>query len=102
MQVRLRPELVLRLLQIARLCAVGGGVAWRSIGFRHVAGTSLAGLIDHIDRVALADEVLCPAFASVGRPEITGGGAAAPMHEDDRIGLRLFRRDALLNVHLPD
>src|SRR5262249_12455577 len=71
-------------------------------GFRHVAGTSLAGLIDHIDGVALPDEVLRPAFASVGRSEIAGGGAAAAMHEDDRVGLRLFRGDALLDVHLPD
>src|SRR5262249_60874403 len=99
MQVRLRPELVLRLLQIARLCAVGGGVAWRSIGFRHVAGTSLAGLIDHIDRVALADEVLCPAFASVGRPGINGGGAAAPMIGDDVNGLRSFCRGSLFTLH---
>ena len=59
-----------------------------------------AGLVDHVNGVALADEILRPAFAAVGRAGEIGAGHRAAVHHDDRIGMRLFGRDANLDVHL--
>ena len=101
MEMRLRPKLVLALLQIALLRAFGVGEARRAVDFRHVGGTAAARLVHHIDRVAAAGEILRPAFAAIGRAGPVGSRARAAVHEDDRIGMRLLRRDAVFNIHLP-
>ena len=58
------------------------------------SGAATARLVDDVDGVALADEILRPAFAAVGRAGVIGAGHRAAVHHDDRIGVRLLGRDA--------
>ncbi len=101
-QMRLRPELVLRLLQIAPLRAFAVGEPLRAVHFRHMARAPAARLVDGVDRVAAAREILRPAFAPVRRAGEGRARAGTAVHHHDRIGMRLLLRDAHLDVHLAD
>jgi hypothetical protein len=102
MQMRLRPELVLRLLQVAGLRTACVGETRRAIDLGDIAGTPAAGLVDDVDRVAAPREILRPALAPVGRAREGRARAAAAMHHHDRVGMRLLLRNAHLDIHLPD
>jgi hypothetical protein len=99
-QVRLRPQLVFRLREVAALAAFAvRDLPW-PVGFREIAGASAPGLVHDVDRVALAHEILRPALAAVRRAEIGGGGAGAAVDHDDGERVRLLGRDADVHVHL--
>jgi hypothetical protein len=70
MQMCLRPELVLGLLQVAGLRAVGIRQPRRAIDLGDVARAPTAGLVDDIDRIAAPREILCPALACLGVPVV--------------------------------
>ena len=99
-QMRLRPELVFRLREVAALAAVAVRHLPGPVALGEIAGASAPGLVHHIDGVTLAHEILRPALAAVGRAEIGGGGTGAAMDHDDGIGMRLLRRNAEIHVHL--
>ena len=65
-------------------------------------GTAARHLIDHVDRVAAAYEILRPAFAPVRRPGEVGTGLAAAVHHHDRIRLGPPRRNHVLDVHVAE
>jgi hypothetical protein len=98
-QVRLRPQLVFLLGDEPARSIVAVDVARRSVGRGQIAGAAAAGLIDHVDGVALAHEVLRPAFAPVRRAGEIGARHGAAVHHHDRITVSLLRRDAHLNIH---
>ena len=101
-QMRLRPEIVAlrrrKTLQRAIEVRCGDG----AVALRPIAGAAARDLIDDIDRIAAAQEILCPAFAAVRRAGEIGSGLAAAMDHDDRVGMREFLRDLEFGVELPD
>ena len=102
MQMSLRPEIVFFLRQIAAHAAFQIGHLGGPVILGRIARTATAGLIHDIHRVAAAHEILRPAFAPVRRTQIRGAGAGAAMHHDERIGMRLFGRNAEFDIHLID
>src|SRR5882672_6706524 len=98
--MRLRPQFVLGLREIAPLAAVAIRHLPGAVGLGKIAGTSTPRLINDVDRVTLAHEILCPAFAAIGSTEEGGGGAGAAVDHDDGIGLSPLCRNADVHVHL--
>ena len=66
-----------------------------------VGRAAAAGLIDHVDGIALPQEVLSPAVAPVGRLVPAGADLAATVNQHDRDFLAIVR-NLILHVHLAD
>src|ERR1700730_12318740 len=98
--MRLRPQIELLLGDKARGRIATLYIAVRSIGGGEIAGAPAPGLIDHVDRVALANEILRPALATVRGAGEIGARHGAAMHHDDRIGHGFLRRNTNLDIHL--
>jgi hypothetical protein len=62
----------------------------RTVKAVQICAAAAAGLIHNIDRVAFAQEKLCPAFPAVGRPREIGPGLCSAVNENDRIGVTLM------------
>jgi hypothetical protein len=58
------------------------------------------GLIEHIDRIARAQEELPPAFAAVRRARIIQPALPAAREQDDGQGLEALRGDLEFDIHL--
>ena len=99
-QMRLRPELELLLLEVAPQRAFDIADARGAVGCGVVAGAAAPRLVHHVDRVALPHEILRPALAAIGRAQIGGAGTRAAVHHHDRIRMGLLGRNAILHVHL--
>ena len=100
MQRRLRPQLELFLGDKTRQRVAALHIVHRPVSRGEIAGPRPAGLVDDIDRIALAHEILRPALAAVGGAGVIGARHGTAVHHDDRIGMRLLRRDAHLDIHL--
>ena len=72
----------------------------RALRLRPVRGAAARHLVDHIDRVPAAQEILRPAFAAVGRAGEVGAGLAAAVDHHDRVGRAQPLRDEVFRVHL--
>jgi hypothetical protein len=101
-QMRLRPPLETLGRDEALLGEIEPRRLHRSVQLRPVRGASARHLVDHVDRVAAADEILRPALAAVGRAGEVGAGLAAAVHHHDRIGMPQPPRDHVLDVHVAD
>ena len=69
---------------------------------RPVAGAAARDLIDYVDGIAAAHEILRPAFAAVRRAGEIGAGLAAAVDHDDGVGVKLLLRDHEFGVEVPD
>src|SRR5580704_15734242 len=100
--MRLRPEIVAlrrrKTLQRAIEVWCGDG----AVALRPIAGAAARDLVDDIDRIAAAQEILCPPFATVRCAGEIGSGLAAAMDHDDRVEVCEFLRDLEFGVELPD
>jgi len=65
-----------------------------------VGGTAAHRLIDHVDDVALLNEILGPALAAVGRAHPVGGGLSSAVDEHQRVGAALLFRRQNLDIDL--
>jgi hypothetical protein len=101
-EMRLRPLLVALGRDEALLDEIDARGLHRPVDLRPVRGASARHLVDHIDGIAPAHEILRPALAAVGRAGEVGAGLAAAMHHHDRIGMAATRRDHVLDVDMPD
>ena len=101
-EMRLRPLLVALGRDEALLDEIDARGLHRPVDLRPVRGASARHLVDHIDGIAPAHEILRPALAAVGRAGEVGAGLAAAVHHHDRIGMAATRRDHVLDVHMPD
>ena len=59
-------------------------------------------LVDDVDRVAAAHEILRPAFSAVRRAGEIGAGLVAAVHHHDRIRRAHLLRDHVFDVHVAD
>jgi hypothetical protein len=100
MQRRLRPELELALRHEARGRIAPFGIAHGSMGGGEESRPPAAGLVDHVDGVALPHEILRPSFPSVGCAGEIRSGHRAAMHHHDGMGMGLLGGDADLDIHL--
>src|SRR3954471_10639944 len=69
---------------------------------RPVRGAAARHLVDHVDGVAAAHEILRPALAAIGRAGEVGAGLAAGMHHHDRIWMTAPRRNHVLDIDMPE
>ena len=101
MQVRLRPELVFFLRDVASLRILPIDLLGRPIDPGDVGRSPASGLVHDVDGVAAPHEKLRPSFAAVGSSREVGSGHGAAVHHHDRKRMRLLRRNAEFHVHLP-
>src|SRR5580704_3406467 len=86
-----------------KLFVLGGEHARRAVA-RVVSRAGAHRLVDHVDDVALLDEIFRPALAAVGRAHPVGGGLRRAVDEHQRIraALSLRHQDFHVNLTLHD
>jgi hypothetical protein len=101
-QMRLGPEIVAFRRHEALLQPQQIGIRDRPVRLRPLRCPATRHLIDHIDGVAAAQEILRPALATVRCAGEIGAGLAAAVNHHHRIGVAQLLRHLEFHIHVAD